>query len=115
MKSISINITTSTSTLEGEPMKSEGNQTRPWGPGLAAMSQAPRCHAKTKTGQGRLCRSAAMRGKRVCRMHGGKGGAPKGVKHGAYKHGGWTNEAVALRRTASRLLKAIGESDHDRT
>lgn len=45
-------------------------------------------------------------------MHGGaKGaGAPKGKANGQWKHGGWTAEAIALRREASALLKTISES-----
>ncbi len=31
----------------------------------------------------------------------------KGAANGAWKHGGWTNEAVSLRRAAGRLLRAL--------
>jgi len=48
-----------------------------------------------------------MRGKRVCRLHGGAGGAPKGKQNGAYRHGGETKEAVALRAQASKLLSSM--------
>ncbi|MGI8705062.1 MAG: hypothetical protein ACR2JJ_04600 [Sphingomicrobium sp.] len=49
-----------------------------------------------------------MRGKRVCYMHGGASpGAPKGEANGAWQHGAWTNEAVALRRAAGRLIRAL--------
>jgi hypothetical protein len=49
-----------------------------------------------------------MKGKRVCRNHGGASpGAPKGEANGMFRHGGWTNEAVATRRKAAALLKAI--------
>ena len=37
---------------------------------------APRCQAKTKHSQ-QQCRKAAMRGKRVCRVHGGKSTGPR--------------------------------------
>lgn len=42
-------------------------------------------------------------------MHGGgKGsGAPKGERNGSYKHGGFTAEAIDLRREVAALLKAI--------
>lgn len=41
-------------------------------------------------------------------MHGGRTpGAPKGERNGAYKHGGETREAVALRRAAAALLREI--------
>ena len=34
-----------------------------------------------------------------CRMHGGASlGAPKGERNGNYKHGRFTNEAIAQRR-----------------
>ncbi len=58
-----------------------------------AMHMSPRCSATTR--RGKSCRSPAVKGKRVCRMHGGgKGsGAPHGAANGAWKHGGWTNEA----------------------
>lgn len=43
-------------------------------------------------------------------MHGGKGsGAPKGKRNGNWKHGGSTIEANALRKAASRLIKAMLE------
>jgi hypothetical protein len=42
-------------------------------------------------------------------MHGGAGGgAPKGQRNGNYRHGGCTNEAIALMRDLNlmaRLLK----------
>lgn len=46
-------------------------------------------------------------------MHGGaKGaGAPKGKANGQWKHGGWTAEAIGLRREASALLNAIGKTE----
>lgn len=40
-------------------------------------------------------------------MHGGKAGAPKGEANGAWRHGGDTLEAVALRREARKLMEAI--------
>jgi hypothetical protein len=47
-------------------------------------------------------------------MHGGKrSGAPKGEANGAYVHGGWTEDAINLRREVSRLLKAIRKGDGD--
>jgi hypothetical protein len=41
------------------------------------MHQALRCHAKSQR-CGLQCRSPAVRGRSVCRMHGAGGGAPKG-------------------------------------
>lgn len=50
-----------------------------------------------------------MKGRNRCRYHGGaKGsGAPSGEANGAWKHGGFTGEAVELRRSVSRLLKVV--------
>lgn len=51
-----------------------------------------------------------MKGRTRCRIHGAKGGGPRGEANGAWKTGAWTNEAVALRREASRLVKQIKEA-----
>ncbi|WP_375545948.1 HGGxSTG domain-containing protein [Tsuneonella litorea] len=66
-----------------------------------------KCQATTRAGKS--CRSPAVTGKRVCRMHGAFAGAPRGKRNGSFKHGGETQEAVALRREASALLKRIRE------
>jgi hypothetical protein len=47
---------------------------------------APRCSAKSKR-SGLPCQAPAVRGKRVCRMHGAYAGAPKGEAHGIYRYG----------------------------
>jgi hypothetical protein len=42
-----------------------------------------------------------------CRMHGGKSpGAPKGNRN-AFKHGGYTADAIALRRKIAALTRTI--------
>ena len=41
------------------------------------MHQALRCHATSKR-SGKPCRSPAVRGHSVCRMHGAGGGCPNG-------------------------------------
>ena len=50
-----------------------------------------------------------MKDKRVCRMHGGAAGsgAPKGERNGAYVTGAHTQEAIALRREATLLVKEV--------
>ena len=70
------------------------------------LQNAPRCQARARSGP---CRSPAVRGKRVCRSHGGaKGsGAPKGPANGSYRHGGFTAEAIDLRREVAALLRAV--------
>jgi hypothetical protein len=72
-----------------------------------AMLASPRCGAKTRSGK--LCRSPAVRGKNRCRMHGGAAGsgAPKGNIN-AFKHGLFTREAIAERRSLRMLLRDSG-------
>src|SRR5215207_9620905 len=67
-----------------------------------AMHQALRCKARSKR-TGKRCRSPAVRGWAVCRMHGARGGAPKAEANGNYK----TGEHTAEVREARRLVRAI--------
>lgn len=49
-------------------------------------------------------------------MHGGKGGAPKGERNGAYQHGRHTAEANAQRRElrkSTKLLWALAKLARD--
>ena len=57
------------------------------------------CHARTRAGQ--RCRKAAALGTPVCRSHGAAGGAPRGPKHGKWKTGQYSIEAVAKRKRLS--------------
>jgi hypothetical protein len=66
------------------------------------LGLALRCQARCKHDH-RPCRQPAMRGKRVCRMHGGKGGAPKGARNGAFRHGGRTQR----RATEDRRIRDV--------
>jgi hypothetical protein len=63
-----------------------------------------RCGARTRSGS--PCRSAAVRGRRRCRMHGGAAGsgAPIGNKN-ALRHGLYAAEAIALRRGLAELIR----------
>jgi glucans biosynthesis protein len=68
-------------------------------------STAPRCGAKTRAGG--LCRQPAMKNGR-CRLHGGKSpGAPRGERNGNYRHGLRTIEAIAERRHAAEVRRAL--------
>jgi hypothetical protein len=51
--------------------------------------------AKSKR-TGRRCKAPAVRGFRVCRMHGARGGAPEGERNGNYRHGARSKETIAL-------------------
>ena len=72
------------------------------------MHLSPRCGARTRSGS--LCRSPAT-GKGRCRMHGGaKGsGGPEGPRNGAWRHGGRSNEARAMRALEKLLLQLTRE------
>ena len=62
------------------------------------------CFAKTRSGH--PCKTAPVKGKKRCRMHGGaKGsGAPKGSKN-ALKHGYYTKDNIAKRSEVHKLIK----------
>ena len=70
----------------------------------------PRCAARSKR-TGLPCRAPAVRGWRVCRMHGAGGGAPLGRAHGAWRHGGRSGEAMALRRLTNALARTAREAE----
>ncbi len=72
---------------------------------LRNLRGAPRCTAKSKRSQ-KGCLAPAMRGRSVCHIHGGKGGAPKGERNGSYKSGLHTNEIVGLKREIAGILRA---------
>lgn len=46
-----------------------------------------------------------MKGKRRCRMHGGKAGAPEGERNGAWLHGFYSERALQERLFVVRLLR----------
>jgi hypothetical protein len=48
-----------------------------------------------------------MRGKPVCRMHGGKAGAPKGERNGAYRHGIRSNATRAMFRDFAETIRQM--------
>ena len=76
---------------------------------LLSAHDAPRCTAKSKR-TGKRCRAPAVRGCRVCRMHGAGGGAPKGEKNGNFRHGGRTKEATSARRYINLLSRLARKS-----
>ena len=77
----------------------------PMQPDVQRLLDAPRCGALTR--RGTACQAPAVNGKRRCRMHGGAhgSGAPRGARHGHYKHGFWTKDAVAFRADAVALIR----------
>lgn len=69
---------------------------------LEDMRNAPRCGAKNR--QGNPCQLPAMRGKKRCRLHGGKSTGAPGNKN-AWKHGYYSGEAVEARRATTALIR----------
>ena len=78
------------------------------------LRSLPRCQAMAKS-TSRRCGNPAMKGKRVCYIHGGKSpGAPKDNTN-ALKHGRYTAEAIErsynlrmLLKHSKELIKRIG-------
>ena len=68
------------------------------------FGSAPRCKARSKR-TGLRCGQPAVKGWRVCRMHGAGGGAPCGPRHGMYRHGQRTKEAVGFRKVMAELSR----------
>ena len=64
----------------------------------------PRVFCGAKTRKGGRCRQPAMKNGR-CRLHGGK--SLSGIQHGRYKHGRYTQEAIAERRQLNSLLREV--------
>jgi hypothetical protein len=72
--------------------------------GTLPMHRSPRCTATSKRTR-QPCQAPAVTGWTVCRFHGARGGGPRGMRNGAYRHGLHTAEAVAERRVVSTLLR----------
>lgn len=71
---------------------------------MRAADAAPRCSAHSKR-TGEPCRAPAVRGLRVCRMHGAGGGAPTGRRNGRFVTGRYTREAIGFRRLVAVLAR----------
>ena len=86
-------------------MKTEGNLMH------LPIHLSPRCGAKTRKGSS-CCAPAMPNGR--CRMHGGSSpGAPKGTANGMFKHGRYTNEAIAARRELSAWIREMRQAASD--
>jgi hypothetical protein len=75
---------------------------------VQAMHLSMRCTAHSKR-TGLPCKSPAVKGYNVCRMHGARGGAPKGKANGRYVHGARTTQFKA----AMALVKMCAKSAKD--
>lgn len=72
---------------------------------VGPMQRAPRCGARTRSGQ--ECLSPRVSGSARCRMHGGKGsGAPRGNRN-AWKDGLFASDMRARRKEYSALFGEV--------
>ena len=78
-------------------MKDDGNP-------MSKAHTAPRCTAKSKRTKER-CKGPAVRGWRVCRVHGAGGGHPAGQDHPSWKHGMRSREWITERRMINDLVR----------
>jgi hypothetical protein len=76
---------------------------------MQSAHDAPRCQARSKR-TGNRCGAPAVRGCRVCRMHGAGGGAPTGKRNGNYRHGTRTKETIQAVRLVSLLSRLARKS-----
>ena len=56
------------------------------------------------------CGAPVVKGWKVCRLHGARGGGPSGRRNGNYRSGAFTKEtmeAVALLKTLARLVRKM--------
>ena len=90
----------------GTDVKSDRRPYRPdWKNGLKHAQAAPRCRARCRRSK-LPCRAPAMRGKPVCRRHGGKGGGPKGAQR-RLSHGTLYGGAKAEPRQFRMLIREL--------
>lgn len=64
-----------------------------------------RCEAIARSGE--QCKNPAVTGRKRCRSHGGKAGAPTGARNGNYKHGGYTREVMEQDRRDREELREL--------
>jgi len=74
---------------------------------VEAMQKARRCKAHSKR-TGLPCKSPAVNGFNVCRMHGARGGAPSGKANGRFVHGSRTTQHKAAVFLAKYCSQSIG-------
>ena len=97
--------------VKGTQSKSSDNPTPPvdWRLHLSLADACPRCGARTR--RGTPCQGPAVRNGRRYRMHGGGSpGAPRGPKHGMWKHGLRFAATIEWRRIAAaegRMVRAM--------
>ena len=69
---------------------------------------APRCTAKSKR-TGQPCKGPAVKGWRVCRFHGARGGHAAGKAHPSWRHGMRARDWIEARREINELVREAKE------
>lgn len=59
---------------------------------------------------GERCKAPAVKGRKVCRMHGARGGAPSGKANGNWRHGARAKETMAALATVKALGRLCRQS-----
>lgn len=73
------------------------------------MDRAPRCRAHSKR-TNQPCKAPAVKGWRVCYLHGAGGGAPEGKRNGNYRHGGYSKQTKAALASVRGLARMCRET-----
>ena len=85
-------------------MKTDANPIDP----VQRLRDAPRCHARAKS-TGQPCKAPAVRGWRVCRVHGAGGGHSAGKDHPSWRHGMRSQEWIEVRAEINDLVREARE------
>lgn len=70
------------------------------------LRNAPRCQATAK-GTAKRCKCTAVRGWRVCQVHGDGGGHRPGPSHPRWVHGGRSRDVTEARLLANLLARGL--------
>lgn len=77
---------------------------------MRAANASPRCTAHSKR-TGERCKSPAVAGWTVCRMHGAGGGHKAGPTHPSWKHGMRSRQWIETRKYINDLAREMREID----
>jgi hypothetical protein len=80
-------------------------RTRPTTADIARLHASPRCAARARTRDWQPCRNPAVKGKRRCRMHGGKNEGGKIGNKNALKHGHYRQTVLRERREIRQFIR----------
>ena len=82
-----------------------GRKSRPTAADIARLHASPRCAARARTRDGQPCRNPVVKGKRRCRMHGGKNEGGKIGNRNALKRGRYRQTVLRERRELRQFIR----------